>query len=114
MFELPVWARLVLAVFATFRLARLLARDEGPAGVFEKLRTALGAYDYGPEQDDAGQPMARTSLGRLMVCPHCLGVYAAVLCAGLFLWAHPLAALVLLALGIAGAQSWLQSLGDRA
>ncbi len=111
--ELPLWARLALAVFAAYRLARLLAKDEGPAGVFEKLRTVLGAYDYGPEQDDAGNPMARTSLGRLMTCPHCLGVYAALLCAGLLLLAHPLATLVLLVLGIAGAQSWLWSMGDK-
>ena len=81
--------------------------------MFFQLRKALGAYDYGPEPDADGQPMPRTNLGRGIGCPHCVGVWAALLCAGLLLLAHPLANLMLLVLGLAGAQSWLQSRGQR-
>ena len=68
---------LLIAIFATYRLARLIAIDEGPAidnkiGLFLKLRTKLGAYDLRPD----GQ--AKSNLGRGISCVHCVGVYLAL------------------------------------
>jgi hypothetical protein len=56
-----VWLRLVLAVLATWRLATLLARDDGPWEVVARLRAALGD----------GQ------LGRLLDCFRCVSLAVA-------------------------------------
>ena len=68
---------LLIAIFATYRLARLIAIDEGPAidnkiGLFMKLRTRLGAYDLRPD----GQ--AKGNIGRGISCVHCIGVWIAL------------------------------------
>lgn len=65
-------AELAEAGFAAYRLAQFVAIDEGPGGVFQRLRVWLGAYDYG----DDGR--ATTGLGRGISCIHCVGVYAAI------------------------------------
>ena len=94
--------RVLLAVFAVYRLSALLAFDDGPADVFLRIRGAAGAYQYGED----GRP-AR-AVGRLVSCPHCLGVWFAVLCAALVVWRTGVGDSALLILGLAGAASWLQ------
>lgn len=70
---------LVLLALADYRLARLIAVDDGPFDIFFRLRAWLGAYDL----DETGQPA--TSAGRGISCPHCVGIYAALLLWILFL-----------------------------
>lgn len=94
-----------LLAFATYRLARLIAVDDGPFDLFFRLRNWLGAYDL----DETGQPA--TVIGRGISCPHCVGVYAALLLWILILL--PGGHGVLWILAIAGAQSFLWSLSDR-
>jgi len=106
MLPLPEWARLALAAFACFRLAQLLAHDEGPDGVFLKLRTRMGCYDYGAN----GQP--KRAVGRFLKCPYCLGVWFAVPCAAGVLWPTIMGDAALAWLGIAGAQAWLEGRND--
>ncbi len=98
---------LVLMALATYRLARLIAIDDGPWDVARRLRMWAGAYDYGPDR----RPL--TNLGRLIACPYCTGLYAA-----LFVWIltyGPIPARVSGAiieiLGLAGAQALMQSIG---
>ena len=55
------WTRLVLAVLATWRLAHLLAREDGPADLLVRLRARLGAG----------------SLGHLMDCFNCVSLWVA-------------------------------------
>ncbi len=62
----------LIAGFAAYRLARFVAIDEGPVGVFQRLRVYAGAYDYGADG------RAITGLGRGISCIHCVGVYAAM------------------------------------
>ena len=66
---MPDW---LLAGFAAYRLARFVAIDEGPGGVFQRLRVYAGAYDY------SADGRAATGLGRGISCIHCVGVYAAL------------------------------------
>lgn len=102
---MPDWLRFILAVFACFRLAELIAVDEGPGDVLLMLRAKLGAYDLG----DDGQP--ETGVGRMISCPYCLGVYIA---AGLALIVSPWGYEILLWwLAIAGGQAFLQRVGGR-
>lgn len=63
--------RLLRLALAAFRLASLIALDEGPASICVTLRAKAGAYDLGP----TGRPL--TNLGRGISCPYCVGIYAA-------------------------------------
>src|SRR4051812_24583294 len=55
------WLHLLLAVLATWRLATLLAHDDGPWDVIARLRAALGDSTW----------------GRLMDCFHCASLWVA-------------------------------------
>ncbi|MDI9549644.1 MAG: hypothetical protein QM346_18785 [Chloroflexota bacterium] len=98
--------RLALAVLASYRLARLIALEEGPAGVLVHLREWAGAYDYG----ENGEPA--TNLGRGISCQLCVGVWAALPAAALALWPTRPGTAALAWLGIAGAQAFLTRLEE--
>jgi len=91
-------------VFAAYRIARLIAMDDGPGDVFINLRKNLGAYDY----DIRGRVKSNT--GRGVSCPHCVGMYAALLL--VLLPQSKVKTWVLTVLGVAGAQSFLQTLSQ--
>ncbi len=55
------WFRLVITVLATWRVAHLIAREDGPFDVIVRLRILAGA----------------SVLGRLMDCPYCLSLWIA-------------------------------------
>jgi hypothetical protein len=87
---------LVVAILATWRLAHLLAREDGPFDVVVRLRVWAGDR----------------ALGRLMDCPHCLGLWIAMP----FAWWLTVTPAAWLAawLGISGGASLAQRLIDRA
>lgn len=96
--------RILLAVFATYRLASMVSSEEGPFSIFDKLRASLGAYDYGKN----GRP--DTNLGRGISCPLCTGVYlSAALLLVVFL-PSTIGDLLLTWLGVSGAQTFLENL----
>lgn len=66
---------LLLLALATYRLARMVASEEGPAGLFQALR---GHFD--PDQ--------HTWVGRGLNCALCVGVWTAPLVLGLW-WLWP-------------------------
>lgn len=86
---------------ACYRLARLLATEDGPADVFIKLRSAAGVYDFGAD----GRPA--TPLGRLLECPYCLGMWIALALA--IFPESRVKRVVVDGLAIAGMQTALQS-----
>ena len=93
-----------LAVLACYRLAILIASDDGPGDVLLRLRARLGAYDYG----DDGRP--ETSAGRLVSCEYCVGVWIA---AALALLLFPIGLMSFVYwLSIAGGQAFLWSVTD--
>jgi hypothetical protein len=88
----------VLAVLAAFRLAELVAIDNGPFDSFYELRSWA---------NDA--PMNNRNFKRTLhdaiVCVHCAGLYFAILIViGYLIWPK-VAALVIFPLAIAGGQS---------
>ena len=97
---MPDWLRFILACFACFRLAELIAVDDGPGNVFLTIRAKLGGYDLG----DDGQP--ETSLGRGIICPYCVGIWLAALFALVLFPIEWMTAIYWLA--IAGGQAALQ------
>jgi hypothetical protein len=105
----------VLAIFATYRLASMISKDEGPylpflykdpkqSGVFEWLRMQLGVYDYGPD----GKP--ETNLARGLSCPLCTGVYLSLVVVLLAYTSSKIAEFFLAWMGVSGAQVFLENL----
>lgn len=81
---LTMW---LTAVFATYFISVNLARMEGPASVFDRLREEMGAYTY----DAQGRPL--TALGRMATCPYCWGSWIAIVITALifpFNWTLPI------------------------
>jgi hypothetical protein len=96
--------RLILAALAVFRLACLLTSEDGPVYVFKKFRSAVGRWASTlPVEDEAG-----LSIAELVHCPYCLGVWLAAGAALLVLRPSRLGDLVLMWLGLAGGQAYLQ------
>lgn len=102
---MPDWLAFILACFACFRLAELIAVDDGPGDVLLWIRAKLGGYDLGED----GRPA--TSIGRAIICPYCVGIWLAF---GLAFVVAPLDwRLLLWWLAIAGGQAFLQYVGGR-
>jgi hypothetical protein len=93
--ESPVLFQLVLAILGTWRIAHLVSREDGPFDAIVWLRTRAGAG----------------SLGRLMDCPHCVGLWIAMPFAW---WIAPTPGTWVAAwLGISGGASLAQRLIER-
>ncbi len=90
---------LVLAVFASYRLARMLAMEEGPFGILDTVRVRID-----PEQ--------KTWLGRGLNCPLCIGFYVSLAVTLILLPFATWQQSVLNWLGVAGAMAalhlWLE------
>ena len=56
-----IWFRFALAVLATWRLAHLVAREDGPFDLIVRARARAG----------------HGAIGRLMDCPYCLSLWMA-------------------------------------
>lgn len=107
--------RIILAIWATYRLASMISSEEGPylafphrlksqMGVFEQIRIDAGVYDYGSD----GKPA--TSFARGISCPLCTGVYLSGLL-GIMVFAPTKVGDWFLAwMGISGAQVFLENL----
>lgn len=92
---------LFLAIMTCYRLAQLVALDDGPMFVFKKFRQKLNK-----RAANGGQ--FSKSMAELFHCPFCLGMWIAVPCAVLYLWPAVIGDAFLLVVGIAGAQAFLE------
>lgn len=115
--------RLILVIFAVYRLSSLIASEEGPyisflykdsdqSGIFKWLRKKLGAYDIVYEYDDRGnqRTKVKTNLGRGISCPLCVGAYVAALMVVLMTFSSVATNLLIVWLGIWGVQVFLENL----
>lgn len=103
--------RIALAILAAYRLALMIATEDGPADIFYRLRDLMGVYrriTYNALTDEEYSEPS-TSVGKLFECPYCLGVWFALAMALLVLRPSWAGDYVLFAFGIAGGQAWLQS-----
>ena len=89
------WFRLVVAILATWRLAHLVAREDGPFDIIVRLRLRAG--------DGV--------LGQLMDCPYCLSIWIAIPFA--FTLGSSLPAWVTAWLAISGGSSLAERLSER-
>ena len=100
----------VLAVLATYRLAQLVALDDGPLDCFVTLRSLMVYSHKGKRREGA----VWKSLEDLVNCPYCLGVWFAGLMTLLVVQRVPMDPWtgLLFWLGVAGGQCALQSSTD--
>lgn len=97
--------RVLVGVFACYRLTQLITIDDGPFDMLKGLRIAAGVYDRGPK----GKP--KRMLGKLYGCPWCMGVWIAVVITYFVVNSFFITDLLILILAIAGGQAYLQ--GER-
>lgn len=97
----------IVASFACYRLATLVAIDNGPSDIFLRLRTKAGCC-AAAEQGRGKEQGPCISLAALLNCPYCLGLWFAPVLA--LLIAGSVQEYILLSLGIAGVQTFLQEI----
>jgi hypothetical protein len=101
---------LILAAFSLYRLARLVAIDDGPVWIMLRLRSWIDNKAYEREKAGAKRSGWR-SFHDGVTCPYCVGLWLAVP-TGLLLHFDLAPDLVWLVLGLAGVQSFLWRLTD--
>jgi hypothetical protein len=88
----------VLLALATWRLTSLLVQEEGPWGIFVKLRYALGV-----RYDEHSVAYGLTTLAALFTCMWCASVWTgAIACIG-YLISPPIVRLLSLPLALSAA-----------
>lgn len=123
MFEYETLTRLVLGVFTTYRLARMIAEDDGPLFLFKRVRYWAKdkawriAYNSGMAKVDGTITEERYfnvwhNLSEGLSCPYCVGVWLSLPIFALVLWPGYYTDLFLLLMAISGGQTFLQSLGE--
>ena len=101
--------RLLLAMFAVYRLAILLSEDDGPMFIFKRLRDFTG-YKAGAQMLRGSEYGGWISLNEGLACVFCVGLYMSPLCAALVIYPTFAGDIFLLIFALAGAQSLLQRL----
>lgn len=101
---------LLLATFSLYRLAQLIAIDDGPMFVFEKIRSYIAGRAYLKEQFNHHYS-GWQSLNDGIRCPYCVGLWLAIPI-GILVHYNLIPDLAWLILGIAGMQSFLWRLKD--
>ena len=79
---------LIVLSLATWRVAHMVSREDGPFGVFERFREAVG--------------------GEGVRCPLCVGVWAAFVAVTIYYAGGMVGWLLLVALAVAGAAAIVQ------
>jgi hypothetical protein len=91
--------RALLAILGTYRVAELMAVDDGPFRMFLRFRVWC----------------ARKSkeLSRLVACPWCVGIYIGLALSALVLWPTVLGDAILVVLGVIGGAAFLEGWAGR-
>ena len=119
------YLRLILAVFALYRLARLVALDDGPFFIFKRLRYWVKDKAF-YEADKMGMLILVADSSNLIsdrhfgkwqnlaegiTCPFCVGVWLSLPLLAMLVWPTYYGDLFLLLMAVSGGQAFLQSLG---
>ncbi len=114
--------RIVIAILAVYRLARLFSRDDGPFFVFKRIRLYIDKEaqleqkelrdrfknkEFEDEEKILLGPWSSANEG--IFCPFCVGLYMAILCRAILFLPTALGEMLLGIFALAGAQTLLQS-----
>jgi hypothetical protein len=104
-----LWIRILLAAFASYRLAELIALDDGPYKIFKRFQQWTGKMAAGKKNLSFWPQLAS-----LIICPFCVGIYTSILCGLLVIFQFEIGNIFLTVLAIAGIQTFLEQIsGDR-
>lgn len=104
--ELYPELRLVLTILTAYRLARMIAMDDGPGFFFERLRL----WAQAKADKEKGNLGKWHSLAEGLGCPFCAGVWVSLPLFALLLWPTIYGDTFLLLIAISGGQAFMQSL----
>ena len=105
--DLALIVRFMLAALAVYRVA-WFTKDIGPFGIFESIRTYLGkmaareTYSSGVQRHGPAWTLAELSN-----CPHCMGVWLALLFAPFVICPNGITDIIIIIFALAGIQSFL-------
>jgi len=115
--------RLVLAIFSTYRLARLIAKDDGPLFLFKRVRywakdRAWMEADLADEINEVEVIEDRHygkwhSLAEGLECPYCLGVWLSIPLFLFVIYPMTITDLFMLLMTISGVQAWLWGMANK-
>ena len=118
--------RLILAILTCYRLARLIAKDDGPLFLFKRIR--YGVKDKAWLEAEKADKLVRTvqptiiddrhfgkwhSLAEGLECPYCLGVWLSLPLLTLIVWPSYYGDLFLMLMAMSGGQAWLWGMVKR-
>ena len=121
---MPDYLRFILAVFTLYRLARMLALDDGPFFIFKRVRYWVKDRAW-REMEKAGHLSKMTNgkwdiddryfgkwhnLAEGITCPFCIGIWLSLPLFALLLWPTYYGDLFLMLVSLSGAQAFLQTL----
>jgi hypothetical protein len=104
--------RLALTILSVYRVAELFSVDDGPTGIFRRLRSFFGrkAADNGANNGDYNLWVQMTAL---ISCPFCIGVWLSFMSVIFVAIPSLVGDLFLIGFGIAGAQTFLEQISSR-
>lgn len=124
--------RLILAILSCYRLARLIARDDGPFFLFKRVRywtkdrAWLEAHysnntitDKPQSSNPADYQIADRHYGKwhtlaeALDCPYCCGVWLSIPLFLFVIYPMTVSDLFMLLMAISGAQAWLWGMVDK-
>jgi len=97
--------RFFMAALAIYRLAWMFTREDGPFAIFDRFRIWLGKHAT------SNKGLGWT-LAELFNCPHCFGVWLAILFLPAILFPSQPVDAILIILAIAGLQSFMTGRSD--
>lgn len=121
--ELTLVFRLLLAIATCYRLARMIATDDGPGFIFKQLQYWVKDKEY-LEAKEAGALTAKGeiedrwygkwhNLAEGLTCPYCAGVWVSLPLFIFVIYPTTISDLFLLLMAINGGQAFLQSLDKK-
>ncbi len=114
------YLRLLLAVFTLYRLARMLALDDGPFFIFKRVRYWVKDKAWLEADRELGVTYGSAisdrhfgkwhNLAEGITCPFCIGIWLSLPLFTLLVWPTQTGDMFLLLVGLSGAQAFLQTL----
>lgn len=111
--------RLILAIFTCYRLAQMIALNDGPFFIFKRIRYWVKdtAYwqAYDSDQINTGNQIDDRYFGKWhniaegLACPYCVGIWLSLPLFALLIWPSFYGDWFLILIAISGGQAYLQT-----
>lgn len=113
-----LWMWLALASLATFRVSEMIVREDGPFGIFQRVRIWTGMSDYDIDGNPyKGANQFQVLIGGITSCVYCAGIWVSALATLLFFTNYgtqlPLPFYVVFWVATAGSQYAMSLLNQR-